>query len=408
MRYGLLGRKLGHSHAPRIHRMFGLDDYRLFEVEPGAVEPFLRSGTPGGINVTIPYKKVAFSCCDELSDTGRRIGNVNTLLFKDGKIHGDNTDYAGLSFMARRAGIALKDRYIVILGSGGAAQTAALLAQDEGARHVVRISRSGEDNYNNLERHKGAQVIINATPVGMYPDNEGLPVSTEGFPRLQGVLDMVYNPLRTRLVLEAKSRGIAAAGGLSMLVEQARIASCLFQGKDIPPQETQRVLSILYHELENIVLIGMPGAGKSVVGREIARLLNRKFVDTDQLVLEKTGRPPADIIVSDGEEAFRHVETQVLLAAARESGIVLSTGGGAVLRKENRTALRQTGRLYWLRRPLHMLAVTDRPLSRDFGALYKARKPIYRAAADCEIDAAGPAREAARRIVEEFNEHTGD
>lgn len=406
MQYGLLGQRLGHSYSPLIYSLLGLPNYRLFGMQPEEVEGFLGNGELAGINVTIPYKKVVTRYCDSLSEPARKSGSVNTLIYDEaGRIHGHNTDYAGFSYAARQAGVSFSGRKVVILGSGGSAATVSLVARENGARALTMISRSGEDNYENLGRHADADILVNCTPVGMYPENDGIPVDLDYFPALEGVLDLVYNPLRTRLLSEARERGIPCAGGLPMLAEQGREAASCFLRRDIPESETERILSELLRTMENIVLVGMPGCGKNAVGRELARLMNRRLLDTDELVEEQTGRSPAEWIIQDGEEAFRDVETKALKRAAAESGIVLATGGGAILRPENRTAMRQNGRVYWLRRPLEELATEGRPLSKNLGELFKQRRASYEAAAHREIGISGDAESAASRIAEEFFEY---
>lgn len=405
MQYGLLGQRLGHSYSPLIYRLLGLHGYQLFHMPPEDVEAFLGRGDLAGLNVTIPYKKVAARYCDSLSEPARRSGSVNTLVYdKAGRIHGHNTDYAGFLYTARRTGVSFPGRKVVILGNGGSAATVSLAARENDAREVVCISRRGEENYENLGRHADADILVNCTPVGMYPENDGIPVDLCDFPTLEGVLDLVYNPLRTRLLSDAEERGIPCAGGLLMLAEQGREAASYFLGREIPETETERIHSELLRTMENIVLIGMPGCGKNAVGQELARLMDRRLLDTDELVEAQTGRSPAEWIVQEGEEAFRDVEAKALKQAAAESGIVLATGGGAVLRAENRAAMRQNGRVYWLRRPLGELATEGRPLSKNLEELFRQRRGAYEAAAHREVGISGDAESAAHRIAEEFYE----
>jgi len=405
--YGLLGRSLKHSHSPLIHQLFGLADYRLYEVEPEEVEAFVRGGALDGMNVTIPYKQAVMPLCDVISETARRAGGVNTLIYEQDGIHGYNTDYEGLRYMLARAGISLGGKRVAILGGGGASGAAMALAEDQGARPVVRVSRRGPVRYEDADRYAGAQVLINTTPVGMYPDNDGLPLSLSALPELEGVADMIYNPLRTRLLQEAAARGIPGANGLVMLVEQGRVASGYFQRRAIPQQETERVTAALRRAVENIVLIGMPGSGKSTVGAEIAKSLNRRFIDTDEMVQGVTGITPEEIIRSQGESAFREIEADVIDKAGRETGAVIATGGGVVLRADNRVALKQNGRVYWLKRPLGLLATSNRPLSEDLHALYDQRMPFYEMAADCKVEAMGEMRMVAEEIVRSFCEDGG-
>lgn len=407
MSYGLLGEHLGHSYSPMIYELLGLPEYALFPMPEQDIPAFLRSGNLKGLNVTIPYKKTVMPFCDTLSQSARRLDNVNTLLFDDeDKIHGHNTDYAGFLYMMEQAKISMKGRKVLILGSGGAAQTAHLAALDSGASSAIMISRAGENNYENIARHKDAQIIINATPVGMYPKGNEQPISLDIFDRLEGVADLIYNPLRTNLLRAATIRGIKTAGGLSMLAAQGREAAELFRSKKIPHSEVLRVCAALQGEYENIVLVGMPGSGKTTVGRLIAQSMNRKFVDIDEEVLSKTGRTAAQWIEQEGEPAFRRHESDILQAEAGERSLVIATGGGGVLKSENRAAMRRNGRVYCLQRPLHMLEREGRPLSVDIHKLYASREEFYSAAADAFIDASQTPAEIALKIEEEFYENT--
>jgi shikimate dehydrogenase len=408
MRYGLLGEKLGHSYSPSIYRELGIDDYRLFEVAPEEVESFLRGGDLAGLNVTIPYKKRVLPLCEGLTDIARRLGNVNLLSFDDGgRLQGDNTDYGGFLYLLRRAGVDPAGKKVLVLGSGGAAQTVILACRDSGAKQVVMVSRSGADNYGNLHRHSDAQVLVNATPVGMYPQVEETLLDLDLFTGLEAVVDLIYNPLRTRLLLEARERRLPCACGLPMLVEQGRLAAETFLRGRIPAEKSGRIHAALLRAVENIVLVGMPGCGKSSVAEIVAGEMGREMLDTDEMVKEETGRSPAVIIEEDGERAFRQVEGEILRRAARESGLVIATGGGAILDEANRRALRQNGRIYWLDRPLADLALEGRPLSKDLDRLYRQRGPLYGEVADVRIDASRGQPEAAKTITEEFHAHTG-
>ncbi|MDR1628902.1 MAG: shikimate kinase [Oscillospiraceae bacterium] len=408
MRFGLLGKKLGHSYSPMIYELLGHPGYELFPMPEEDIPAFLRGGGLRGLNVTIPYKKTVMPFCDTLSNTARRLGNVNTLLFgEDGCIHGHNTDYAGFLYMMAQAGIALAGKKMLILGTGGAAQTARLASLDAGAKEVVMISRSGKDNYDNLHRHTDAQVLLNATPVGMFPHDEGIPLLLGLFPVLEGVADMIYNPLRTNLLTEAASRGICVAGGLSMLAEQGRLAVEIIFGERIQQTETLRVCRELQRHNENIVLVGMPGSGKTTVGRLLAERMNREFVDLDDLLEEKTGKNAARWIVEEGEAVFREQESVILRETARGRGLVIATGGGAIIKAENRTSLRRNGRVCWLRRSLESLETGGRPLSKDLGALYETRRPLYEAAAHMVVDMTLEAADIAKQIKEEFDAYIG-
>lgn len=408
-RYGLLGEHLPHSFSPRVHQLLGSYDYALIELPPAELGSFLRARRFRGLNVTIPYKKAVIPYCDTLSPAARRIGSVNTLVVRaDGRLHGDNTDYGGLCRLAGYAGVRFAEEKTLVLGSGGAAATARAVAADLGAAEIVVVSRSGPVDYQNVYAlHGDAAVVINATPCGMYPHNDGLPLDVRRLPRCRGVLDMVYNPLRTRLVLAAGRQGAAARGGLLMLTEQARLASALFQGVDIPWQRSVEMLKTLAMELENIVLVGMPGAGKSTVGAALARQLARPFVDLDETIARETGRSPAQWISEQGEAAFRAVEQAAVEEAAKRQGLVIATGGGVVLRQENIAALRQNSRIFFLDRPLDALAVQGRPLSRDGAALarlYAQRLPLYQACAARTIRNEAAPPDVAQAVFQAFQE----
>lgn len=403
MRFGLLGERLGHSYSPLIYELLGLPKYELFPMPQEEIAAFLRSGQLRGLNVTVPYKKTVLQFCDTLSESATKLGNVNTLLLADdGSIHGDNTDYAGFRYMMERGGFSLGGKKVLVLGTGGAAQTAQIASLDAGAREVVLISRAGENNYENILRHKDAALLINATPVGMHPHEAAKPLSLAGFQALEGVADMIYNPLRTALLTEADALGIPTIGGLSMLAEQGRKAAELFLAKEIPQSETLRVGQALQSRSENIVLVGMPGVGKTAIGRRIAENMKRKFVDTDTLIEERTGRSAEAWIRECGEAAFREQEAEIVREAALGRGIVIATGGGAVLREENRTALRRNGRVYWLRRPLEQLATAGRPLSGNPAELFERRRPFYTQAADVAVDLCDNIERNAKKAENEF------
>ncbi len=401
-RYGLLGRFLGHSYSPAIHGHFGSVPYDLLELEPEELEDFLRTGNWDGLNVTIPYKKAVVPFCHQLSPLAQRLGSVNTLVRRsDGSIYGDNTDAYGFRQMALRLGVDYRGKKALVLGSGGASVTVQAVLRELGAVVTV-ISRSGEDNYSNLSRHADAAILVNATPVGMYPGGGAAPVALSDFPKLEAVLDLVYNPARTALVLEAEARGIPWASGLYMLVAQAAKASELFTGRAISQEMMESVWVKMSLATENLVLIGMPGCGKSTVGERLAQQLGRPFLDAD-LETEKTiGMPVARYIQCCGEEAFRKVETEVLKNLGALSGAVIATGGGCVTRQENYDLLHQNGRIIWLKRNLELLPQSGRPLSQTFGvdALYAAREPLYRAFSDLCFTNDGTPEETVRTILE--------
>ncbi len=407
--YGLLGRKLGHSWSAPIHAALGCADYRLMELEPEDLPAFLAQEDLGGVNVTIPYKKAVMPYCDFIDPAARRIGSVNTLVRREGKLLAYNTDAAGFCYMARRAGISFAGKKVVLLGSGGASLTAAACAREMGAREVAVISRSGEDNYNNLDRHADADLLVNATPVGMYPENGVSPVDLAAFPACRGVLDLIYNPRRTALLLQAQALGIPFSDGLPMLVAQAKAAEEHFFGRPIPEAENERILAQLRQETENIVLIGMPGCGKTTVGRALAQLTGREAVDLDQWVEQAAGRSIPTLFAQEGEAAFRALERRAVEACGKLSGKILLTGGGVVKDPRNYAPLRQNGRIYHLVRALELLPTEGRPLSERTGpaALWAERAPLYARFQDAVIENNGAAEETAAAIWRDFCAYSG-
>lgn len=401
--YGLLGEKLGHSFSPRIHALFGDTPYDLYEKQPEDLEDFLLHGSLSGMNVTIPYKKTVIPYCAALTETAQRIGSVNTLVRRaDGSLLGDNTDYYGFDCLLRRAGMDPRGKKVLVLGSGGASLTVQMVLRDRGAKQVVVISRGGEDNYQNLTRHADAEMIVNTTPVGMYPNNGESPVDLRAFPACSAVADVVYNPARTALLLQAEKLGIPCAGGLVMLVAQARRSAERFLGRDFDDRILDRVLHTLERETENIVLIGMPGCGKSSLGRALAKELGKTFVDADQELIRRAGKSILDIFAQEGESGFRKRETEVLRQLGKQSGLVIATGGGCVTRAENKPLLRQNGRLIWVRRPVSLLPTEGRPLSQrgNLEEMARVRMPLYADFADHIVDNTGTPEEALRKLKE--------
>ena len=422
--YGLLGRKLGHSWSVPIHQALGCEDYRLIELEPGQLGDFLRREDVAGLNVTIPYKRDVMSFCDVIDPAAAAIGSVNTIVRREGRLYGYNTDIDGFLYMLDRAGISLTDKKVLVLGSGGASLTAQAAARRAGARKIVVVSRSGPDNYENLDRHQYSDVLINTTPIGMWPNMEGRPVDVWSLD-VTAVADVIYNPGRTELLLQAEEidrdfhrmsdaprdvlvnaglRPIRYTGGLPMLVQQAKRAEELFSGREIPDSETERILAGLWWDRTNIVLVGMPGCGKTTVGRELARLSGKPLVDLDEEIVRRAGKPIPEIFAQDGEEVFRDLEAQAVAEACARSGQVIAGGGGVVLRKENRIAMRRTGRVYFLRRALSQLPTDGRPLSQrgDLAEMFRLREPLYQAVADAEIDNGTTPAGAAHWIWNEF------
>ena len=412
MEYGLIGAKLGHSYSVPIHAQLGDYDYRLYERTEAEFVELMRRRDFRGLNVTIPYKKLALELCDALSDTAREVGSVNTVVRRpDGSLYGHNTDIGGFIGLARKAGVEIAGKKAVILGSGGTSLTAQTACRHLGAREIVVVSRKGPVDYGALYRdHADAQVLINTTPVGLYPNNGESAADIERLPKLTGVLDVIYNPDKTALILDAQARGLPCAGGLYMLVGQAREAAELFTGRAIPESETERIHALLRGEALNAVLVGMPGCGKSSVGKALSERMGRPFVDCDGEIVKRAGKPIPEIFAQDGEAAFRALEAAVIADVCREKGQVVATGGGAVLREDNVRAMRQNGAVLLLERDLAALSMDGRPLSTSRQALEemrKARQPKYLAAADAVIDNNAALEGAAERAREAFYEAAG-
>lgn len=383
MNCGLLGRTLGHSYSPQIHSFLGDYPYALFEVEPEGLDTFFRSNPFSGINVTIPYKKSVISYCDQLTDCAKKVGAVNTIVRRDGKLIGHNTDYFGFQSMVLKMSLSLQGQKVLVLGSGGASVTAVAVLKEMGA-NVVVISRSGVNNYENLYLHSDAVAIVNTTPVGMYPNAGKSPVDLRAFPNLKGVLDMVYNPARTQLLLDADARGIPNKNGLWMLIAQAKESAEWFFNKTIDDAIIESIHAKLSRQMENIVLIGMPGCGKSTVGKLLAEQLGRKFIDADAEIVNLAKMEIPEIFATSGEEGFRRLETQALSHLGQQSGLVIATGGGCVTRPENYPLLHQNGTIYWLKRDISALPTEGRPLSQagKLEQMYSIRKPLYQQFAD--------------------------
>ena len=404
MKYGLIGRKLTHSLSPLIHSKTGAVPYEFKEIEPEYIEQFFKERDFDAINVTIPYKKDAYRACDELSSLAQRIGSVNTVVKReDGTLYGDNTDYYGLRCIFEKNGIDPKGKKALILGTGGSSLAARAVLEDLGADKIINISRSGEDNYSNLEKHKDASVIVNTTPVGMYPDKiKDSPLDLAVFPHLEGVVDLIYNPLNTKLVLQARSLGVKADGGITMLIRQGFRAAERFLNVTYTEEQMQKAENEIISEIENIVLVGMPGCGKSTVGKALASKLGKKFIDTDELVEKKYGKRIPQIFEEKGEEYFRDLESEAVFEASIQSGAVIATGGGAVLREENRRYLSQNGKIVFLNRDITKLSTNGRPLSKNTEALeemFKIRLPLYRGMCSAEISVKDGIGETVKKIL---------
>lgn len=435
MEYGLIGEHLPHSFSKIIHGMIGDYNYILNEIEPDNLDSFMKAKDFKAINVTIPYKQAVIPYLDEISPEAKAIGAVNTIVNRDGRLYGYNTDIAGITALTRRTGIDLTGKKVLILGTGGTSKTAAYMASTLGASRISFVSRSRGDaestpdivkndttviisriTYDEaLNDYKDTDVIINTTPVGMYPGNDKAPIDLSAFEKLSGLVDVIYNPLRTRLVQEALERDIPATGGLYMLVSQAVVAARYFgvlEGDEsLIEAETERIYSMLAAQRENIVLIGMPGSGKSTIGKKLARTFKRKLIDTDALITKRlNGVTISDYIVNNGEKAFRDIESEAVAEASSNTGVIIATGGGAILREDNVRALGQNGKLIFLDRPLDTIQPTeDRPLSDNYEklkALKDVRQPIYEAAADIIIDNSDTADAAVKKILDSLGIQT--
>ena len=394
--FGLLGKNLTHSHSPQVHKLLGGYEYGVFDRTEEQLDAFMSSGTFRGISVTIPYKRAVIPYCSEISNRAAACRSVNTIVRReDGTLYGDNTDYTGFRYTIETSGIDINGAKTLVLGSGGVSGTVINVLKDLGADPIINISRKGENNYDNLDRHADAEIIVNATPVGMFPDVGVAPIDLVLFPQCRAVFDVIYNPLRTQLMLDAEARGIPAFGGLVMLVAQAAEAARLFTGRPVPEERTRKVIEIMRKGLQHIVLIGMPGSGKTTIGKILAQKTGRTFVDLDEAIQDATGRTPEDIIRSEGEGVFRTIETetlkQILRDPARQNtakGFVLATGGGIVERDENRDILRANGYVVYLKRPLEELPADNRPITQTDGlaAIYERRQDRYTAWSDVEIN----------------------
>ena len=364
MHCGLLGQKLSHSYSPAIHSMLGDYEYKLYETEPENVETFLRKGDFDALNVTIPYKKCAAAICDELSETARAIGSVNTIVRRaDGTLYGDNTDVYGFEELLRRAVFSPRAKKVLVLGSGGASAAVVYALEKQQAREIVVVSRDGKDNYSNLSRHTDAELIVNTTPVGMYPHNGEAVIDLLRFPHCRAVVDLIYNPVRTELLLQAEKLGIPCANGMVMLAAQAIRASEIFTGKKAASGALEHAIDLVKSKTMNIVLIGMPGCGKSAVAEALGKALGREVLDTDAYIEEHTGYTPEQIITMQGESVFRTHESEAVRELGSAFGAIVATGGGAVLHEENYAPLHQNGVIFWLRRDLDKLERDGRPLA---------------------------------------------
>lgn len=406
--YGLLGEHLGHSFSPAIHKALGNPDYALFEKEESELEAFLKDSAIGGLNVTIPYKQKVLPFVDELSPAVQAIGATNTLFYKGDVLYAENTDVLGFLYLVRSAGITIKDKKVLLFGNGGAAQAVkeALRRLEAGTLLVFdQVPAEGVLPYEELPNHYDADVVVNTTPVGMYPGNLKSITDLKPFTNLSGVLDIVYNPLRTGLLLQAEELGIPHGNGLSMLVAQAVRSHEFFFDTKVEDSVIEKIIRDLTRDATNIVLIGMPGSGKSSVAKLLAEKTGREVIELDGAIEEAAGKPIPQIFAEDGEEVFRDIESQCIAKAGALSGKILSLGGGAVTKERNYLPLHQNGRIYCLKRDLSQLAMDGRPLSKDLEtlkAMEAVRAPLYERFQDVTVENNGTLEEAAERILKDF------
>lgn len=414
MKYGLIGEKLAHSYSCEIHALIAQYDYKLQPLEKNEVEEFLRVRDFCAINVTIPYKETVLPYLDFVSDEAKAIGAVNTIVNKDGKLFGYNTDFYGIKALCKKANIEVEDKNVLVLGTGGTAKTACAVMKSLGAKSVVKVSRSKKDgaiDYDEAKTRTDTQIVFNATPVGMYPSDEGTPIDLSAFSNLEGVLDAIYHPLCTNLVLQAREKGCKALGGLYMLVAQAVYASRLFLGKgvdDVEENEIEEAYCKILAQKQNAVLVGMPSSGKSTIGKRVARALSREFVDTDEEIVKRINMPIAEFFKEHSESEFREIESEVVREVSKKSAVVIATGGGVVLAKDNVYALKRNGKVVFLdRKPENLVATKSRPLASnkdDLAKLYEKRYPIYTACADQRIVNDKSVGEIAMQIAKEFQQ----
>lgn len=432
--YGLLGEKLSHSFSKLIHEKLCGYSYELIEVEKDELDSFLTRREFKAINVTIPYKESVIPYLEWIDPAAERIGSVNTVLNRNGKLYGYNTDYKGFLYTLKSAGVSLEGKRVLILGSGGTCKTALAVAEDSGASEILVATRNGAKKcchtvfesmgkyvtYEEAIARGDAEVIINTTPVGMYPSNEECPIELSDFSKLCGVIDVIYNPLKTTLLQRADELCIPNGGGLPMLVAQAKYAAELFLGGTspdksrviIPEEQIEEVLRFLRARQQNLVLIGMPGCGKSRMARHLSTILNRQVIDTDREIIARTGKTIPEIFTAEGEEGFRKHENEVVAFFAKQHGLIIATGGGAIINPENVKALRQNGVVVFIDRPPEQLPVGgDRPLStgaETIKRLFDERLPLYLAACDLHVVNNDEFEKTADTILDYFEGDTTD
>lgn len=403
-KFGLLGEHLSHSFSPQIHEKMADYPYTICEVEREKLCEWVKGNDLCGYNVTIPYKQEIIPYCTELSPAAKAIGAVNTVVKRsDGTLYGDNTDYYGFSYMLSLLDVDIKGKKAVILGGGGASKTVQAVLKEQGAQVVV-VDLNLENNYDNIHLHFDAQLIVNATPVGMYPKTGVSLVNLEEFKGCMGVCDVIYNPARTALLLQAERLGIPCVNGLSMLVAQAKRAAEIFTDNALSDSVIEKIRKEVASQTMNVVLVGMPGCGKTTVGKLVAQALDRPFTDADDEIKSFTGKSPSAIIKEEGEQAFRKAETQVLKNLCKESGMVIATGGGAVTIEENRHIIRQNAVVVFIERDIKLLSTEDRPLSVNLPALFEKRLPMYKSFSHISVDGNRDAQTVAQSVFKAFSE----
>ena len=397
---GLVGKNVSNSLSPAIHKYFGSYGYSLFSVDESELLSILEKKDFDGLNVTIPYKITVMPHLDFISDEAKKIGSVNTIVNKNGALYGYNTDYFGFMKILEKIECNPKDKKVIVLGSGGASKAVTAVFRDLEAREIIVISRNGENNYGNISKHFDAAIIVNTTPVGKFPSNGEKPLETDSFKKLEAVVDINYNPICSELLVEAKERGIKTSGGLTMLVWQAKKSAEYFTDESVPDKNADKAVSDILCSMRNIVFIGMPSSGKSTIGKLFSEKTGKAFIDTDEKVVEMTGRKPSEIITENGEEYFREIETKAVIEAAKQTGKVIAVGGGAVLKKENVRFLKQNGLLVFLDRPTNELISDDRPLSVNLEEMYMKRFPIYNSVCDFRVKTEGNPLVTAEKIAQ--------
>ncbi len=405
MDYFVLGKSLPHTFSPQVHNFFGID-YGVVEMEESGLETLFIKRNFRFCNVTVPYKEKVIEFLDEISDEAKKVGAVNTIINKNGRLCGYNTDIGGMEYALKRANIQIENQTCLILGTGATSKTAQFVLEKLGAKSIIKVGRTSEVNYENVY-NLSADVVINTTPVGTFPLSHKRPIDLAKIKGVKAVLDVVYNPLETALISQGKSLNLKTANGLVMLVEQARLSENLCFEKQLPQNLTEKVVNLLYGQKRNIVLIGMPGSGKTEIGKELAKLYNRRLIDLDEDICKKTQMEIPEIFAKFGEDYFRKIEKEVLISASSKQGLIIATGGGAPCFEDNLSILKQNGFVVFVKRDLNLLPIFNRPLSQSVGVeeIYKKRKNVYEKA-DLTIENNKSIEEIAREIIRLYEENS--